>query len=334
MTSPRPIRTLSIGGATFDLFMKTDGTAIHECQGTRSFALPLGGKLRVSDVVGCCGGGADNTAVGLSRLGCDAAFGGVIGSDQWGEAIVANLEREGVDTSHLTIVEGEHSSFSLILSAPDGERTILSHKSMDRHFHDVTFDREAAASMDAIYLNHIHEDSCEIEDDLVDLFARLPQTHLTWNPGGCQIQEGLKGRNSGALLAHTDLLLLNKEEALAFSGEKTVEDALKALIAAGTKTVCVTDGKHGCVATDGRTLYRCGAPRCPVVDTTGAGDAFGTGMTWALISGKDLPTALKAGTINAMSVVGTLGAQKGLLTHTQIQTKLAQTDIPVETEPF
>ncbi len=319
----KKLRTLSIGGATFDLFMNVPDTAIHDCGGKQAFALPLGGKIRVNDVIGVCGGGAHNTSVGLARLGCAAAFSGVVGSDQWGEAIQNNLKRENVDTNQLTVIDKEHSSFSLILSSPSGERTILSHKSMDRHFHDVTFDREAAATVDAIYLNHLHEDTCVIENDIVAILTNMPTTHLTWNPGGKQIECGMNNPGNSALLAQCDLLLLNKEEALAFTGCSTVEESLKILIAAGTKIVCVTDGKNGAVATDGTETVSCPSIPCDVVDTTGAGDAFGTAMTWALISGKSLPIALKAGTINASSVVGRIGAQEGLLTETQIQSKLA-----------
>lgn len=328
------LRTLSIGGATFDLFIKTDDEVEHECDGKRSIALPLGGKINVSDVTGVCGGGANNTAVGLSRLGCDAAFCGVIGNDQWGKAIHENMEKEGVDTRYLTIIEHEPSSFGVVLSAPDGERSILVHKSMDRHFHDVTFNRDALGTVEAVFLNHIHEDTCSIQDDIVHALAAAPQIHLSWNPGGHQIRQTMKDPAIALLLQHTDLLLLNKEEALAFANTRTVKDAIHRLIAAGVKNICVTDGPHGAIGSDGSQIYHCPAPPAVAIDATGAGDAFGTGATWALISGKDLPTALKAGTINAMSVVGKVGAQEGLLTETQIQTKLAETDIAVVAEPF
>jgi len=335
MTSPRSsCRTLSIGGATFDLFLRTDNSIIHECDKLTAFALPLGSKIRVKDVISTCGGGANNTAVGLARLGCTAAFAGVIGNDQWGQILLKNMTDETVDTNFATVVEEETSSFSLILSADSGERVILYDPGTNRHLHDVTFDRDAAATMDAVFLNHIHADSCVIEDDIINILLNLPDIHLSWNPGGCQIEAGLKEKNNKLLVGHTDLLLLNKEEALAFSGKRTVLEALHVLKEAEAKIIAVTDGKNGAIATDGKTLHRCPVIPAPVVDTTGAGDAFGTGMTWALLSGLDLPTALKTGTINAMSVVGVVGAQAGLLTQTQIQEKLESTSIDVTAEPF
>src|SRR3989338_5039834 len=97
-------KTLSIGGATYDLFVRLPGTygASDEM-----FSLPLGAKIRVEDLLETCGGGASNTAVGLSRLGCEAAFEGVVGSDQWGEKLTENLRKERVNTDCVTVVEGE-----------------------------------------------------------------------------------------------------------------------------------------------------------------------------------------------------------------------------------
>lgn len=334
--SPRsgPPKTLSIGGATFDLFLRTDHSVIHEDKEGSVFALPLGAKIRVKDVISTTGGGANNTATGLARLGCHAGCASVLGADQWGEILLSNMKKEGVDTGFVTVVEHETSSFSVILSADSGERVILYDPGTNKHLHDVTFDREAAAKMDAIFFNHVHADTCVIQDDVIDMLIETPGTHLSWNPGGCHIDAGIREKNTKLLLPHTDLLLLNKEEALAFTKAATIPEALHLLVKAGAKKIVVTDGKNGCFATDGKQLFTCSAPPCEVVDTTGAGDAFGTGATWALLKGKDLPTALEAGTINAMSVVGSIGAQAGLLTQTQMKEKLESTSIEVKVSAF
>jgi sugar/nucleoside kinase (ribokinase family) len=322
-------RTMSIGGATFDLFVSTD-REVTQIAGTEAFVLPLGDKIWLPTVKGCFGGGAANTSVGLARLGCAASFCGIVADDQWGGQIFENLKAEGVSTDAATMVENESSSFSLVLSSPAGERVILAHQGTSRHLHDVTFDRESAATVGWVYLNHIHADSCVIENDLIAILTAEPHPCLTWNPGGCQIDAGLREKNNRLLLKHTKLLLLNKEEALAFSQTKSIPEALKALSAMGTDVVCITDGKNGSFATDGKQVYFCGAPAVKVVDTTGAGDAFGTGVTWGLLSGKDLPKSLQAGTINAMSVVGAVGAQAGLLTDIEMNSKLETLQIPVE----
>jgi sugar/nucleoside kinase (ribokinase family) len=328
-SSPTNRRTISIGGATFDLFVSTD-RGVTQIGGAEAFVLPLGDKIWLPHVKGCFGGGAANTSVGLARLGCSAAYCGIVADDQWGGQILSNLTKEGVATNATTVVEQESSSFSLILSSPAGERVILAHQGTTRHLHDVTFDRESAAQTDWVYLNHVHADSGSIEDDLVRILTSEPHPHLTWNPGGVQIKAGFDAPNNKLLLKHTHLLLLNKEEAFEFSRTKGIKTALKRLSDCETDVVCITDGKNGAYTTDGKQVYFCPAPATKVVDTTGAGDAFGTGMTWGLLSGKDLPKSLQAGTINAMSVVGAIGAQDGLLTETEMHSRLNSLTIPVE----
>ena len=323
-------KTLSIGGATYDLFVRLPKGTVHECDKEQSFALPLGAKIRVEELIETCGGGASNTSVGLARLGCDARFEGIVSSDQWGEKLLTNLAHEKVNTECVTVVEEEVSSFSIILSGTSGERVILYESGTNTHLHDVTFDKAILSTMDWVYLNHIQEDSCVIQDDITQMLAVEGGPKLTWNPGGCQIDMGLEPDNNSALLRHTDLLLLNKEEALAFSKTQSIESALAVLTDAGARNVVITDGKHGSTASDGQYLYHCPCVNgIEIVDTTGAGDAFGTGVTWGLLTGSTLQEALKKGSINGASVVGAIGAQTALLTDTEITTRLEETDLTV-----
>lgn len=326
-------RTLSIGGATYDLFVRLPKGAVGTCQDTESFALPLGAKIRVEDLLETCGGGASNTSVGLRRLGCEACFEGVVSADQWGEKLLNNLKKEGVDTGCVTIVENEVSSFSIILSGQSGERVILYEPGTNTHLHDMTFDKSVLSQMNWVYLNHIQEDSCVIQNDIVEMLAAPDSPKLTWNPGGCQIDMGLEPANNRELLEHTDLLLVNKQEALAFTKANTIEDAISILIDAGVANVAITDGKNGSVASDGTDVYRCPVVSgTTIVDTTGAGDAFGTGVTWGLLSGLSLPEALKAGSINGASVVSAIGAQTALLTDTEIKKRLESCDLDVSVD--
>lgn len=322
-------KTLSIGGATYDLFVRLPQGATQSIPTSAVFAIPLGDKVRVEQIIETCGGGASNTAVGLSRLGCTASIASVVGTDQWGDRLMENFRREGVGTGSITMVEGETTSFSIILSGEGGERVILYAPGTNVHMHDAIFDRATASSVDWVILNHIQERACVIQDDLIDILVRTG-VRMTWNPGGCLIDRGMHDQTNHLLLSHTELLVMNREELLAFTKMHASEDAMDALMNVGVSRICITDGKQGCVARDTAYEYRC--PVCPnvhAIDTTGAGDAFTTGVTWALLSGLDLPAALKAGTINSGSVVGAMGAQAGLLTDTEMRQRLESVNIPV-----
>ena len=322
---------MSVGGATFDLFVFCDHTVTELPKGP-AYTLPLGEKIPVDKIIGKCGGGASNTSVGLARLGCDALFCGVVGDDQWGQALLKNLQEQGVNTDSATIIEEETSSFSIVFTTATGERVILYDAGTNEHLHDVTFPRDRLATVDWVYVNHLHEKSCVIQDDLIDILTSDDAPQLTWNPGGCQIAMGMNHPLNCKLLSHTTILLVNKEEALKLTGESYADEALRRLSSAGATNVCITDGKRGCIATDGTSMYRCGNVQAQPVDTTGAGDAFGTALTWGILSGFTLPVALKAASINGASVVSAIGAQTGLLTDIDLRQKLQELDLPMSVE--
>ena len=325
---------MSIGGATYDLFVRVKADTLCKETLQRAFALPLGEKIHIDRLIETCGGGASNTAVGLARLGCDASFEGVIGSDQWGEKLLQNLQQQGVHAQYATIVEGEVSSFSLILSSDEGERVILYAPGANAHLNRSNFDLGVAGQMDWVYLNHIQESAHDIQEDILPILSH-EKPGLTWNPGGRQIAAGMDSDLNRRLLPYTDILLLNAGEALSFTGAKTIEQAQERLTEARVKYVCITDGRNGVSATDGERRYHCPCDKpATVVDTTGAGDAFGTGITWAVLRGLPFPTALKAGTINAASVVGAFGAQEGLLTETSMQERLTSSRLNVTDSPL
>lgn len=330
-STPRPrLKTLSIGGATYDLFLTMNTHVEKSACNDKKITLDLGKKIQIDDVIESCGGGASNTSVGLARLGADAAFAGIIGDDEWGVKLKANMEKEGVSVSSAAMLEGETSSFSLILLVSTGERTILYNPGLNEHLHDVTFDRDALEKADVIFLNHLCEHACQIEDDIILSLSKLKHVHLSWNPGAPQINAGMHAKDKAALLQRTDLLILNKEEALKFTQTDDIRPAMKAFIKAGVKNICMTDGGRGTYGSDATNLYFSPPLQVKVIDTTGAGDAFGIGATWAIAMGMDLPTAMICGTLNATSVVQSMGAQSGLLTDTEIQSQLRQNLVTVE----
>ena len=66
-------------------------------------------------------------------------------------------------------------------------------------------------------------------------------------------------------------------------------------------------------------------------ERTGAGDAFASTVSVALLLGKSIKEALTWGPINSMSVVQFVGAQKGLLSMLQLEQHLK--DAPVDYSP-
>lgn len=330
---PQQTDIISIGGAAFDVFVRAPHETINR-NGGSFIQFPLGAKIKIESEVQSCGGGAANTSVGFSRLNLHAGFCGVIGDDEWGKGIQETLRREGVDTATAIIVEGEISGFSIILVDPaTGERTVLYSGNVNAHLRDPVFPKEELMASRWIFLNHLSDVSGMIMDDLCEILLN-PETKLAWNPGGSQIKNGFDKGLEKDLLRETDLLFLNKEEALAFTRTNLVEDAFRVLAKVGVKITCITDAKNGAQLSDGKIVYVSDAVPSKVVDTTGAGDAFAVGVTWGVIRALSLPMALKAGMINASSVVESIGTQAGLLTERELRSRLETIDLPAAARPL
>jgi len=77
----------------------------------------------------------------------------------------------------------------------------------------------------------------------------------------------------------------------------------------------ITDGKKGAHAYNGINTYKITPGKQKIVETTGAGDAFASGVTAGLIIKKDLEYALKLGQAEAENVIMHIGAKENLLTR-------------------
>jgi len=335
-------KIFTIGGATFDIFVKPDRQAIMTFETPENddkwLCLQHGGKIKVDNVVETFGGGATNTAVGFTRMGFDAYFVGKIGS-AYGDRVIQNLVDQGVHTDFISETKRDKTAFSTILNTFDGDRTVLGYSGANKYFSVKDLPKTELNTADWIFFNHISEKNSKIPEVLLSTLKKNPNMKLAWNPGREQLEQGVKKWKS--LLARTEILFINKEEAELFTGllsrpagiksedpkyhvymkrdflppyADDVSELMVKLMKTGVKTVVITDGRNGAQACCGDRLYFCPVNTHKRVDTLGAGDSFATGFTTAMILGKNLKSALIYGTLNAYAVVNHYGAQEGLLT--------------------
>ncbi len=317
---------LSIGAAVQDVFLShsdefkpvTDKT-LHE----QVMQLEMGGKADVNTINFSTGGGATNAAVTFARQGLHAHFMGTIGHDPAGQAVLDDLDNEGVDTRFVSYSKTLNTGYSVLLLAPNGERTILTYRGASTHYDMKQFNLDEveaewlyvssmAGSMDA--LSHIFH---QANDKGMKIF---------FNPGKGELKQPdkLKG-----LLADVTILSVNKEEAMQIVEGSDSEELARHLLNY-VSVVVVSDGPNGVVATDGKTIVRAGMYQdVKVIDRTGAGDAFGSGFLSQWVQAKSLKEAIVFASANSTSVVTKIGAKTGIL-HSN--TKLH--DMPLNEKVF
>ena len=304
------VKILAIGKGTQDVFLRSDEFDPHT-RGKKIYTeLPLGLKMEVDDVTFSTGGNATNVAVTLARQGIETAYMWGLGEDPASQSILRELDNEGVDTSHVVQNENYQSGYSVIMIATNGERTILNHRGnafgrSGRH----DFNLDAIRGYDWIYPTSLGHGGLNLLREIIDT-AEKNGVKVMLNPAGPELAEKEK---LIPLLESVDVLITNKEEMqLLVSGKTCEELALHALNY--VPVAIVSDGPNGVVATDGKTLVRAGMYEdVPVVDRTGAGDAFASGFLSYWAQAKSLKDSIIFASANSTNVVTKIGAKAGIL---------------------
>jgi sugar/nucleoside kinase (ribokinase family) len=267
----------------------------------------MGSKLDLDKIVFSTGGGATNGAVTFARQGFRSLFMGKISKDPAGEAVLADLAKDDVDTSLVEYSDKYATGYSALLLAPTGERTILTYRGASTHYESKDFDLERI-SADWLFITSL-AGSTEIVDKLVRI-AKEKSMKIAMIPGKGELA---KTRWLKSNLKHFDIFSLNMQEAQSLVEGKTIEELSQAL-AEKVGIAVVTDGPNGVAACDSKRICRAGMyDDVPVIDRTGAGDAFASGFTAAIARGENMEDAIVLGSANSTSVVEYIGAKDGIL---------------------
>lgn len=293
---------ISIGSATLDVFLKSKAFPLDK--------QAVGAKIEIDQCLVSSGGGGSNTAAGLARLGLATACVARFGDDLFGQFVLQDLQKESFTKKYLIEKKGDNTDYSTILVNPDGSRTILVNRGKTR-IDESVFPWQALEETKYLYLASM-EGNVELLVKVVKKAKELG-IQVVLNPGSRELKEKEK---LTLLFPKIKALVVNKEEADSFG--------LKAEAGQGPEILVITNGRQGTkVFSQEENLFAEAFVR-PVVDETGAGDAFSAGFVAGLIKGFPPRKALKLGMANGASVVSQFGAKTGLLYEKEIEDWLKQ----------
>lgn len=319
---------LAIGDTVVDAFIridnahvtcKVDNTACELC-------MAFGAKVPYESVDVLYGvGNSANAAVSAARLGLHTALITFLGDDINGRECVENFKHEGIDTNYTILEKGRRTNYHYVLWFGDERTILIKHETFKTYLPDIKTPKW-------IYLSSFGEHAIGIHDELVSYLDQHPNVKLAFQPGTFQIKLG--ARRLADIYHHTKFFCCNVEEAetiLNLYSEAApdhnnrniahIKSLLKGLNSLGPKIITVTDGKYGAYLYNNGNYYF--MPNYPDLDTpyerTGAGDAFASTFAAMLALDYSPEEAITYGPINSMNVVRYVGAQKGLLTRSEIE---------------
>jgi len=234
------------------------------------------------------GGAPANVAVGAARLGLSTAFVGKRGDDAFGEILQRYLEEGGVDTSGFSATrealtalafiqhrEGRVPEFRFYRS-PGADELLRPQDFPARlldgakvfHFGSISLYSEPSAGA-----TRAAADKVRAHGGLVSYDPNLRPALMETRPGALEAARSAIGR------AH--VLKASSEELVELSGHPAEERSLTFLFDHGIRLAAITRGPDGATLATADARVDLPSEEVPVVDTTGAGDAF----TAALLTG-------------------------------------------------
>jgi ribokinase len=267
------------------------------------------------------GGKGANQAVSAARLGGDVRLIGRIGSDDFGDAIRLRLGSAGVDHHHVRMLRDVASGIAFVSVDRDGENAIVVSPGANARLTPDELELDEAAVKDA----QVAVAQLETPMGTVERFAELCEVH-----GADLILNAAPYHDlSAGLLRRCKYLILNRDEATSLSNiiVKERKDAFRALAEIarrGGQNIIITLGGDGSVALTEANYIELDAYRVPVVDTTGAGDAFVGAFAVALSRQDSFDDALKFAAAAGAVACAHVGAQQSETNRREIQVLLNQ----------
>ncbi|MDR0424838.1 MAG: carbohydrate kinase [Clostridiales Family XIII bacterium] len=236
------------------------------------------------------GGAPANVLCALANLGLRTAFAGKVGQDMHGDFLRATLEEKGVGTG-------------MLISSPDVFTTLAFVKLSETGEREFSFARKPGADTQLTpqEVAGIPWEDCRIFHfgslSLTDEPARTATLEAVQaaKRAGCIIScdpnyraplwrgEADAAQQIRSVLGLVDIIKISDEEMGLITGSSSLEGAAAYMLGAGISCAVITLGNKGAYVATKADSALVPVPAVPVVDATGAGDAFWGGFLYKLV---------------------------------------------------
>jgi sugar/nucleoside kinase (ribokinase family) len=359
--TPNNIKIMTIGGATQDIFIKYEDAStmhLHTKKEKQSYLLlQEGAKIEVTDILYSSGGGANNAAFSFKKQGFEVAPFFKIGSDDAGKFIMQDLEKASINSERIVQNNSVSTGISFIIPSLERDRTIFAFRGSNATVTEEELPLDNIKEYAYLYVTSLSGESSKLLPTITSM-AKKHNVLVATNPGSSQLIAGADILR--ASLPELDILILNSAEAKVLMGSLLLADKslhsslrkipakkekglpkllqngktdsfnlklfLRTVLSYGTNIIAVTNGSEGVYVATKDILYFHPSLPADVVNTLGAGDAFGSAFVGALASKKTVEEALRYGLINATSVIGHTNTHDGLLGLQELEEKAEAID--------
>jgi sugar/nucleoside kinase (ribokinase family) len=256
------------------------------------------------------GGSAANSIVAISQLGGNTFYACKVANDEQGSFYMKDLHQAGVSTLLKDVQCNGHTGKCMVMVTPDAERTMNTFLGITSDFSEAELHLDELKQAEYLYIEGYLVTS-DVSREAVIKARKVAsengiKTAMTFSDPSMvtYFADGIKEMFADGV----DILFCNEEEALTFTGTKTIEDAIASLAPKVGRLVITLGSKGACVVADGKSLF-IDAEKAKAVDTNGAGDMFAGAFLYGVTHGLSNKQAGKLANMAAAKVVTTFGAR-------------------------
>lgn len=252
------------------------------------------------------GGKGLNQAIGVNKLGIPVSLIGKVGDDLEGKLILSQLISERLSIEGVEKEKNSETGKAFIQLQQNGKSTIAIFGGANEKLSPLDIEKNKNFFKNSGYCLI----STEIPEETVKkaiILANKYKVKVILKPSS---QEKIHND----ILGMIDIFILNRKEAEILCGNaKTFEEKANFLLKKGVKNVIITLGEKGCYLRNKKIDKYYPAIDFPVVDTTGASDAFIATLGSYLIKNFSLENAIKIATYAAGFSVLHQGSINGMI---------------------
>lgn len=267
------------------------------------------------------GGKGSNQAVAAARLGSKVSFVSKLGRDTFGDLARATYKAEGIDTQFLfETVEFPTGAASIVVDEVTGENAIVVVPGACFEISIAEVEKARPLIADSqIFMTQLEQNVPAVEHGL-RLAHGLGVTTIL-NPAPALALPD-------SIYELCDYLTPNETEAAGLTGKPVTnmgeaERAANELLARGARNVVITLGAQGALVKNSQIRSHVPAIDAgPVIETTGAGDAFNGGFAVGIAEGLDIVAAAHLGCVAAGISVTRHGTAESMPTRSEVKSFL------------
>lgn len=266
----------------------------------------IGETIRGESFSTSFGGKGANQAVAAARLGAEVKMVGTVGTDEFGTLLLANLEKNGINTDNVERVT-EIESGSAHITLVDNDNSIIFIPGANNAFNEARLEplKEEIKTVDFVIIQN--EIPMVIITQLIDICDELG-VQTIYNPAPAEQVER-------ELVEKVTYLTPNETEFSVLFPGLPIEEGLRNY----PNKLIVTLGSEGVAYFDGEEIINVPSYKVPVTDTTGAGDTFNGAFAYALSKNANLTTSIQFGNLVAAISIQKFGAQGGMPTLAEVK---------------